>query len=142
MAQSTFNVRVALDAATLLEIKRMADFDARSYLNMEAAMYKSLDNVEQFAQDWMWTHFIHPTGPLEEAFEKTVVSADLAILENISPYGQRRNYGFSKMTDALGRYYPYDPGIKWAENAVKLAIPYVSQNVWEAINRTLVELAV
>ena len=140
MASNTFTLRVALDPATLVMLSHMADWEARAIPNFVLAMGRTVDIVEGEAQAWMWSHFINPTGRLENDFTKDVFGPYDAELVNMSLYGQRRNYGFSGMTDALGRYYPSDPGIEWAENAIANSYPKV-EGVWfSAIDRTIAGL--
>ena len=137
MASDSFTLHVALDDATLLALAHLKDFEARSYPFLRIAMAESLDDLEYQAQEWMWAHFMNPTGPLENAWWKSVYGPWDAELENTSAYGQRRNYGFSGQTDALGRYYPHDPGIAWAENAVANSYPDVERNFQIAFDRTI-----
>ena len=84
------------------------------YPYMTTAMNASLDEVEYQAQDWMDTHFENPTGHLAGAFEKHLYPPWEGELWNDEPYAQRTNYGFSDMTDSLGRYFLIWPGIAWA----------------------------
>ena len=133
--------RITLDAATLQEIARIASWEVALGQQMIAAQTQNMYDLEHLAQDWMWTHFKNPTGRMEEAFD-FLVDGRQARLENTVPYSQRRNYGFSGRTDALGRFYPHDPGILWAENAAQLSIPYVEKNVRGAINRTITGVSV
>lgn len=60
----------------------------------------------------------NPTGALEASLAsrptgvpfETMVGPD-------TPYDRRREYGFSGMTDSLGRYYANDPGKPYVEPA-------------------------
>ena len=134
---SNFTLLVALDPASVAAAARIADFEVMLLPNLKTAMSESLDELEYQAVDWMDSHFMNPTGQLESTWDKSVYGPYLAEIENTSPYGQRRNYGFSGMTDALGRYYPLDPGIAWAENAVANSYPHVTNNFLVAVDKTI-----
>lgn len=112
-----FSLDIALDAASLATLHRFANYEAILEPELYKAMESGISILQAGATDFMWSHFRHPTGRLEnpESWEAEVVSPYLATLGNIQPYDRRRNYGFSNMTDALGRYYAHDPGIGWAE---------------------------
>lgn len=113
---SRFTIRAEIDRDDLAAIRAMDVFELEPHLRQ--AIVEALDVVEYEAQDWMDISFQNPTGRLAGAFQKTVYNAVEAELLNDEPYAQRTNYGFSGMTDSLGRYYPYWPGIAWAQNAV------------------------
>src|SRR3989442_11638314 len=97
-----FTLSVGIDPEDLKTIRNMSNPDQTLWPYYREAMGESLDELEFQAQDWMWANFKNPTGTLENAFDKNVFGPFDAELENMSPYGQRRNYGFSGMTDALG----------------------------------------
>ena len=134
---SDFTLNVVLDDASILAAARMANFETLLYPNLTIAMGESLDDIEFHAQEWMYGHFMNPLGPLEEAFTKHVYGGYSAELWNDLPYAQRRNYGFSGMYDSLGRFYPYDPGIAWAENAVANSYYDVDLNFKVAVDKTI-----
>src|SRR5437764_10382619 len=72
------------------------------------AMGRSLDDMQQYAVNFMWSNFKNPTGPLEDAFYQVIEATGDGItgsLINPSPYAWRREAGFSGMTDSLGRYF-------------------------------------
>lgn len=62
--------------------------------------------------DWF---FINPTGALAESVSVEMQSEYMAYVGPTLPYAWRRDRGFSGMTDSLGRFYPLDPGIFYAE---------------------------
>ncbi len=67
----------------------------------------------------MWMNFQNPTGNLADSVGVQMSSEYLAYIgpEGV-PYAWRRDRGFSGMTDRLGRYYPHDPGIFYAEYSI------------------------
>jgi len=125
-----FTLRAEVDPDDLARIRHMEDHATNLFPYMEQAMKESLDEVEYQAQEWMWDHFENPTGQLETAFTKHPYGPFSAELWNDLPYAQRTNYGFSGMTDAIGRYYWHWPGIAWAENAIANSYPEV-ESIWQ-----------
>ena len=110
-----FTLDVTLDAASLFRLHSFANYETVLEPALLKAMDASISMIQAYATDFMWSHFRHPTGALEEAWEVEELTPYRTSLANTSPYARRRNYGFSNMTDALGRYYAHDPGIGWAE---------------------------
>jgi len=137
MSPNSFALNVYVDPASLAKAARMADFEMLLAAHLMAAQEAGLLEVEDAATEYMWSNFRNPTGPLESAWEKDVQSPWLGILTNTSAYGQRRHFGFSGKTDALGRYYPLDPGILWAENAASIATPYVEAIFTDEFNQAI-----
>src|SRR5712691_5153208 len=85
------------------------------------AMGRSLDDMQNYAVDFMYSNFKAPSGELENAFYQVVEDTGDTVtgsLINPSAYAWRREKGFSGMTDSLGRYFPHDPGIAYAENTL------------------------
>ncbi len=41
------------------------------------------------------------------------------------PYARRREFGFSGMTDALGRFYPNDPGAMYLHGGLDASRPFI-----------------
>lgn len=111
-----------LDPASEAAIARLANpalLDP-ALINM---LQQTTEDMQQAATDYMYATFLNPTGGAEESWELQVQSSALATLTNTAPYAQRLNFGFSGMTDSLGRYYPAWPaetpgGYHWAEYAV------------------------
>ncbi len=111
-----FTMDVKLHPDSLNYLTSFTGYQAHLEPALSIAMEKGISMLQAYATDFMYSHFQNPTGPLEEDFwEVDTQGPYLTILSNTAPYSQRRNYGFSNMTDALGRYYAHDPGIGWAE---------------------------
>ena len=134
------SINLGFDAASLERLSRLTEFDMMLALFFGEAMATSLDELEAASQAMMAAGFKNPTGVLETAFRKRVSNPFRAILGNYLPYAQRRNYGFSGMTDSLGRFYPHDPGIEWAEGAVEMATPYVEEIFRKAVLDAIAEV--
>lgn len=131
------NIQLGFDAASLATLSRLTEFDAWLAATFADAMPEVLDELEQASQAIMLESFINNGGVAVTAFEQHVSSPWQAELTNTVPYGRRLNYGFSGMTDSLGRYYPYWPAYHWAEKGMDLAAPAV-----ESIFRTAVQTAI
>ena len=67
----------------------------------------------------MWMNFQNPTGNLEDSVGVEMQSEYMAYIgpQDVA-YSWRRDRGFSGMTDSLGRYFPNDPGIYYAEYSI------------------------
>lgn len=114
----------SLDAESMANVDRLLVFGPTFMDSIEKATLLSLDGIESAAQTYMWGTFMNPTGPLENAFEKSL-EGTIGVLTNTSPYAHRRNDGFSGQTDSLGRFYPNDPGIYYMEFALQISESFV-----------------
>lgn len=121
---SGLDLSASLDASSMANVDQLLTFGETFEPAITNAISLSLDGLESAAQAYMWATFINPTGPLENAFEKTV-DGMIGTLSNPMSYAERRNSGFSGMTDSLGRFYPYDPGIHYVEFAMQIAEPFI-----------------
>lgn len=88
-------------------------------------LQQTTEDMQQAATDYMYATFINPQGGVENAWEPQVQSTTLATLTNTAPYARRLNFGFSGMTDSLGRTYSYWPDYHWAEAALAKVTPDV-----------------
>lgn len=79
--------------------------------------------------------FQNPTGALADSVTEEIVSEYLAYIGSPLPYSWRRDRGFSGMTDSLGRFYPHDPGVFYAEAALddEAVLLDIAQNYIEAV---------
>ena len=127
---TTFHLFAQLDQAALGRLAHLADPTVALWPAMREAMTQSLDELEREAIATMYAEFIDATGQVENAFAKYPGTFE-SELENTEPYSQRLNYGFSGMTDSLGRYYAYWPAYHWAETTVIDATPAV-ELIWNA----------
>lgn len=87
---------------------------------------QTIEDMQMFATDYMYATFIDPRGGVENAWEPVVQSTTLATLTNTAPYAQRLNFGFSGMTDSIGRYYEYWPDYHWVDYAIGKAEPLIA----------------
>lgn len=115
-----FSLNVAMDAASLSMLHAFANYKA--YL--EPALLKAQDAgismLQAYATDFMWQHFINPTGNTESAWDTQVESPYQSYAGNTAPQARRLEFGFSNMTDSLGRYFHYWPDYHWAQQTVIL----------------------
>jgi len=126
-----FAIELTLDEASLATLHSFANYETVLEPALSNAMESGISMIQAYATDFMYSHFRNPTGAMESAWDAEVQSPYLAILGNTAPYSQRRNYGFSNMTDSLGRYYAHDPGIGWAELTL-VAEQYKIEAVFQA----------
>lgn len=113
------SITAQLDLASLQTLQGFANYGRMLEPELLKAMDRGLAILQSGATDYMYANFKQPTGQAESAWEASVQSPYLAILGNTAPYAQRLEFGFSGMTDALGRFYPYWPDYHWAENTVE-----------------------
>ncbi len=138
---SGFSLNVALDAASLETLHNFENYQAILEPELLTAMERSIALLQAMATDDMYANFQNPSGQAESAWEASVDSPYLAWLGNTAPYAQRLDYGFSGMTDALGRYYPFWPAYYWAENTIFDAEEQVAAQFQAAIDYANLSLA-
>jgi len=110
-------INVGWDAASLAAIERILGFEAAMTAETPIALMESAVAIEQAAQANTWAVFANPTGELADSIHAILLGPTEAAVEVGVPYGMRREYGFSGMTDSLGRYYAYDPGKPYMQPA-------------------------
>lgn len=115
-----------LDPASEAAIARMANpalLDP-ALVNM---LQQSVEDMQQIATNYMYATFINPGNGVETAWAPQVQSTTLATLTNTAPYARRLNYGFSGMTDSLGRTFAYWPDYHWVEYTLAAVTPDIEQ---------------
>jgi hypothetical protein len=111
------SMQFAFDAFTLAEIAALAQFPAYVGLEVDAALFEGAKIFAQAAIDNTWRDFKNPTGVLASDIVALMEAHFQSAVTSGVPYAWRREEGFSGQTDALGRFYPYDPGIHYMQNA-------------------------
>lgn len=134
-------LNLGFDAATLRAAKMLLEFEPILAAQLVDAHKESLDELMQAAQAVMMEGFKDPAGAMETAWKSNVTSPYKSWLRNTAKYSQRRHYGFSGMTDSLGRFYPDDPGIFWVDTTIELATPAIWQIFATHVNDALNEVA-
>lgn len=108
----------SMDPQSLEEIVRLVGFEALLIPEIAGGLTASGTLLVAAAQAKTWEVFKNPTGRLASTIYFYVISPKEVAVEVGSPYGQRREKGFSGMTDALGRFYPYDPAKPYLQPAM------------------------
>lgn len=102
-------LRMSLAPESISEIAQLAGFAALLEPEVQAAMQEGAKTVAEAAQAKTWEVFDHPTGDLAGTIEPETASPFEVQVVVGSPYGHRREVGFSGQTDSLGRFYADDP---------------------------------
>lgn len=127
----------SLEAQSLAELTRLQGFSALLRPEITTALTQAGQLLVTTAQDNTWRVFERPTGQLAESIYFYVASPMEVQVRVGVPYGRRREYGFSGMTDALGRYYANDPGKPYLEPAVTAHTQTVQELIREAVDAAL-----
>lgn len=106
----------SFDVSFYESLARMAGGEAMLRQYLAEAMQDVVDLLVQAERDAM--HWKHPTGRLEASMTGLVDSPYQGQAGSDLPYARRREFGFSGMTDSLGRYYAYDPGAFYMTRAL------------------------
>jgi phage gpG-like protein len=79
----------------------------------------------------------NPSGDLEDsiATDSSVPNNWTAIVGTSLPYGRRREFGFSGLTDSLGRYFKDDPGKPYLQPALDSNTGYIEDRVSQAVSK-------
>lgn len=109
---------IAFQPDLLGVMSQFSQFDDILKKHLATATEKSAGRIGDNMVSFMWTHFNDPTGPLEDSVSMQIQNEYMAYIGPTLIYGPRRNWGFSGMTDAAGRFFAYDPGILYAESTL------------------------
>jgi hypothetical protein len=101
---------LSFDPGSLAAITKLEGFSALLKPEIQAAVIESGRLLTEAAQAKTWEVFANPTGALAESIYPWLASPYSLEVRVGVPYGRRREYGFSGLTDSLGRYYVSDPG--------------------------------
>jgi len=108
---------------------------------LDVAQQQCLEKLAKDAQSNIKEYAKNPTGELEGDFETEIISYTMPVIEghvvNTSPYAMRREYGFSGMTDSLGRYYEEDPGYLYLTEAFHGDYDWIRAKYKWAVNKAL-----
>jgi hypothetical protein len=107
------------------------------------AMGRALDGMQYYAVDFMYSNFKAPTGNLEGKFYQVIEDTGSGVdgsLVNPESYAWRREAGFSGMTDSLGRFYAYDPGIAYMDNTLTAQTSVAEGIFTDAIGQAIMEI--
>lgn len=133
---------MSFDPQSLAEIAQMAGFGVYLSAEVQHALAQSAQLIADRARQNTWQVFENPTGALAESIAADVSSPYEAQVTVGVPYGARREYGFSGKTDALGRFYAYDPAKPYLEPAMQESEPDVLALMTQAVDAALGRIAV
>jgi len=100
---------MSFDDKSMKEIVAFAGFGTLLSEEVQATLKQAGELLTQAAVANTWEVFANPTGALASTIGIVVESPFEIIVGSESPYAARREYGFSGMTDSLGRYFANDP---------------------------------
>lgn len=63
-------------------------------------------------------HWQNPRPVLQDSFGVVMLDYKSALIGSPEPHARRREFGFTGMTDSLGRFYPHDPGAFFMTEAI------------------------
>lgn len=112
--------KMSFDPGSLARITQLIGFKALLAPEITLALSDSGSKIVSDAQAITWQVFANPTGMLASSIYFYVVSPTEVAIGVGVPYGRRREFGFSGMTDSLGRFYPYDPAKPYAAPALDM----------------------
>lgn len=127
------NFRLSFDPGSLSKITHLIGFEALLNPEITAALTQSGELLVTTAQTNTWSVFANPTGALAGSIYFYVISPmEVAVAVGV-PYGRRREYGFSGMTDSLGRHFINDPGKPYLQPALDTDSPLVQELMTTAV---------
>lgn len=124
---------MGFDPGSLEKITKLEGFAALLNPEVAQALTQAGQLLVTTAQTNTWTVFANPTGQLADSIYFYVVSPTEVDVAVGVPYGRRREYGFSEMTDSLGRFYANDPGKPYLEPAIETDKPMVQELLKTAV---------
>lgn len=128
---------LGFDPGSLQELVRLGGFKALLSPEITSALTQAGIILVQTAQLNTWQVFTNPTGALADTIHFYVQSPSQVVLMVDSPYGRRREWGFSGMTDSLGRYYANDPGKPYVAPALNQQQQEIMKLIEQAVRKTL-----
>ena len=130
--------RAELSTGSLQEIVRLQGFSALLDLGIREALIKGGTRIAQKAQENARNVFIRndPGGLADNIYPWLVSPTSLEIRVGVA-WGGRREYGFSGMTDALGRFYANDPAKPYLQPAMESEGPEVEALFTAVCNNAL-----
>jgi len=106
------------DASSLSKIAELEGMGALLDVEIADALIWIGELVSTTAKANTWTAFQNPTGATSDSIGYQIVSPTEVDITVGVPYGRRLEYGFSGMTDSLGRFFPYWPAEPYMQPAL------------------------
>lgn len=111
---------ISFDEKDLAAIGQMANFSTFLDPEVQKSMQSAGEKIANQAKDNTWSVFENPSGKLADTIQVLPVSPYEVHVGSDSPYAARREYGFSGMTDALGRHFTNDPAKPYLRPAMEM----------------------
>lgn len=131
---------VGWDAQSLKIIEEMGYADVLLAGAIQSGLDYSGRILIAHMQRLMGERFKNPTGQLASSLYQVKDSPFEVTVGSDDPKAARRNWGFSGMTDSLGRYYPNDPGIYYAEDGMNESLDEIEQRMTAQIEHYLARI--
>lgn len=109
---------ITFDEKALTAFVQFDDIDLLLSPEVQGAMKEAGELLATTAEAITWQVFAHPTGKLAGTIHSFVDSPYEVQTGTDSPYGRRRERGFSGMRDSIGRFYPEDPAKPYLQPAL------------------------
>jgi len=134
--------KAELDASSLQQIVRLQGFAGLLNPEIREALIEGGGFIAKTAAGNARRVFIQNSpGGLADSIFPYLTSPTQMEIRVAKPYGRRREYGFSGMTDSLGRFYPYDPGKPYLGPAMQQEGSMIEKLIAEAVNHALGRVA-
>ena len=128
---------MGFDPGSLARITELMGMGVLLDAEIVAALKWSADLVTTTAQANTWTAFQNPTGATADSIYPWVASPSEVEVFVGAPQGRRLEYGFSGMTDSLGRFFPYWPAEPYLGPALEEDTPLIQARMELAVNNAL-----
>jgi len=125
---------------SLKEIVQFAGFSTLLSEEVQGTMRATGEKLAAAAQEKTWEVFANPTGTLASTIQPILESPYEIRIGSDSPYARRREYGFSGMTDSLGRFYAHDPAKPYMGPTLAENEQAILQLMDEAVQRALARM--
>ena len=129
--------QIGFDIPSLQKITELEGMGALLDVEIVNALAWSGELVTTTAKANTWTAFQHPTGQTADSIGFTMVSASEAAITVGVPQGRRLEYGFSGMTDSLGRTFPYWPAEPYMQPALDSDRALIEEKMMLAIENVI-----
>jgi hypothetical protein len=149
---SGFNISIGLDPVSMAQAQLLNQWTTGFRPTFESFLTQagldSLKALHQSAEYYAWTTFQNPQGTFEDSLAEAMDSPYVGWMGADVPYGRRLNYGFSGMTDSLGRYFEewpigtYSGGYLWAEHSIEDMTPEIAGYYARAFYQSLAAMGV
>jgi hypothetical protein len=128
------------DASSLAKIAELEGMGALLDVEIADTLVWIGELVSTTAKTNTWSAFQNPTGETANSIGYDIVSAkEVAITVGV-PYGRRLEYGFSGMTDSLGRTFPYWPAEPYLGPALDEDRPLAKEKMMLAIENVIAKV--